>query len=73
MFFANGKLLDFDELPKSKRQEQRTFPSEFILFMTQIVTNYKGFIRTLPRFEYYVRENHENQLKIVLLTSSPRK
>ena len=63
VLFENRKVVDFDEQTKSKRGGERTFPCARMHLMTQIVTNYKGFKRTLPSSELYVHENHENPLK----------
>ena len=66
VFSEDRKVVDFDEQTKSKRGGERTCPSARMHLMTQIVTNYKGFKRTLPSSELYVHENHQNPLTFFL-------
>ena len=63
VLFENRKVADSDELGKSKRDEQWTFSSARMLYMTQVVTNYKGFKISSLISENQVGENHEKSLK----------
>ena len=58
--FQNRKVATFDDMPKSKREEDATFLFVYVQYTTQTVTNYKDFKRSLPVSENQLRENHEN-------------
>ena len=48
VFFQNRKVATFDDMHKSKREEDTTFILVYVQYTTQTVTNYKGFERSLP-------------------------
>ena len=63
VFFENRKVVEFDELPKSKRDRLQSFPFVCVHYMTQIPTTIKGFDRSLLVSENQLGENYEKTLK----------
>ena len=61
VFFQNRKVATFDDMPKSKREEDATFLFVYVQYTIQTVPNCKGFKRSIPVSENQLRENHENR------------
>ena len=59
VFFQNRKVANFDEVPKSKRDERQCSLFVCVEYSTPMATNYEGFERYLPVSENQLREYHE--------------